>query len=92
MRVKVTNNITYFETRNIFEQKHEIAFSKIVQSTKTKPITKLASTQFSENDFIVCANTNTFTPSKYKKSNKPQTTSHASTSNPNTKSQTSSSQ
>ena len=92
MRVKVTNNITYIEARKMVEQKPEDTFSRIVQSTMTKTITKPAVTQFSENDFIVSASTKTITPTKYKKSNKPKTSQQPSTSKPNTNSQTSSSQ
>ena len=70
MRVKVPNNITYFEARKVVGQKHETSFSKIVQSTMTKPIANSVSTQFLENDFTVSASTKTFTPTKLKKSNK----------------------
>ena len=92
MRIKVTNNITYIEARRMVEQKPEDTYSKVVQSTMTKTVTKPAITQFSENDFIVSASTKTITPTKYKKSNKPKTSQQPSTSKPNTYSQTSSSQ
>ena len=91
MRIKVTNNITYIEARRMVEQKPEDTFSRIVQSTMTKTVTKPATTQFSENDFIVSASTKTVIPTKYKKTNKPKTSQQPSTSKPNTKSQTSSS-
>ena len=84
MRIKVTNNITYNEARKMVEQKPEDTFSRIVQSTMTKTVTKPAITQFSENDFIVSASTKTITPTKYKKSNKPKTSQQPSTSKPNT--------
>ena len=57
----------------------------------TKTVTKPATTQFSENDFIISASTKTVIPTKYKKTNKPKTSQQPSTSKPNTKSQTSSS-
>ena len=92
MRIKVTNNITYIEARRMVEQKPEDTYSRKVQSTMTKTVTKAAITQFSENDFIVSASTKTITSTKYKKSNKPKTSQQPSTSKPNTNSQTSSSQ
>ena len=91
MRIKVTNNIAYIEARKMVEQKPEDTFSRIVRSTMTKTVTKPATTQFSENDFIISASTKTVIPTKYKKTNKPKTSQQPSTSKPNTKSQTSSS-
>ena len=62
MKIKVTQNITYLEAKQIQENQPEITFVKVVQSLNTKPETKETSTQFNEKDSVIKANSKVITP------------------------------
>ena len=51
IKFKVTKNITYPEARKLFELIPKPVYSKIVQSSFVKPLTKTTSAQYDENDF-----------------------------------------
>ena len=51
MKLKVTKNLTYPETRKLYDQQQpEFTFAKVVQSLSAKPETKTASTQYNVED------------------------------------------
>ena len=56
MRLKVTNNISYFEAKKMHENQPEITFSKIVQSI-ARPEMKDASTQYKTKDLKITTST-----------------------------------
>ena len=80
MKIKVTKNLTYLETRSLYEHQPETTFSKIVQSAQiAKPVTKSSATQVDENDKIITASTKIIEP-RIKKAVKPSNQPKPSTS------------
>ena len=61
MKIKVTNNISYFEAKKLHENKPETTFSKIVQSI-ARPEMKDASTQYKAKDYKITTSTKVIEP------------------------------
>ena len=64
MKIKVTQNITYLEAKQIQENQPEITFAEVVQSLNTKPEIKETSTQFNEKDSVNKPNSSHYCYSK----------------------------
>ena len=61
MKLKVTNNISYLEAKQLNENKPETTFSKIVQSI-ARPEMKDASTQYKAKDCKITTSTKVLKP------------------------------
>ena len=86
MKIKVTQNLSFFEARKIFENKPEVTFATIVQSSQIKkPETKATETYFDEKDFNITASSKVIVPTKYKQNKQAKNT--ATTSKPISQSQ-----
>ena len=80
MKIKVTQNLSFFEARKIFENKPEVTFATIVQSSQIKkPETTATETYFDEKDFNITASSKVIIPTKYKQNKQAKNT--ATTSN-----------
>ena len=67
MKIKVTQNITFIEARNLLEKQTDTSFSRIVQSVQMKtPETKTTETHFDEKDFHITASSKVIIPTIYK--------------------------
>ena len=67
MKIKVTQNITFIEARNLFEKQPDTSFSRIVQSVQMKkPELKTTETHFDEKDFNITASSKVIIPTIYK--------------------------
>ena len=84
MKIKVTQNITFIEARNLFEKQPDTSFSRIVQSVQMKkPETKTTETHFDEKDFHITASSKVIIPTIYKtKKQSAQNTAASSSSQP----------
>ena len=84
MKIKVTQNITFIEARNLFEKQPDTSFSRIVQSVQMKkPETKTTETHFDEKDFNITASSKVIIPTIYKtKKQSAQNTAASSSSQP----------
>ena len=81
MKIKVTQNLSFFEARKIFENKPEVTSATIVQSSQIrKPETKATETYFDEKDFNITASSKVIIPTKYKQNKQAKNT--ATTSKP----------
>ena len=89
MKIKVTQNLSYFEARKVYEQKPEVTFANIVQSAQIKrPELKTASTQTRKEDTVITSSSKIISPRK-KKTPPKSTKTTATTSKPISQSQTS---
>ena len=85
MKIKVTQNLSFFEARIIFENKPEVTFATIVQSSQIKkPETKATETYFDEKDFNITASSKVIIPTKYKQNKQAKNTATTSKSSPQT--------
>ena len=83
MKIKVTQNLSFFEARKIFENKPEVTFATIVQSSQIKkPETKATETHFDEKDFNITASSKVIIPTKYKQNKQAKNTATTSKSSP----------
>ena len=88
MKIKVTQILSYFEAKKVYEQKPEVTFANIVQSAQIKrPETKATETHFDEKDFNITASSKVLIPTKYKQNKQAKNT--ATTLKPSPQSQTS---
>ena len=75
MKIKVTQNLSFFEASKIFENKPEVTFATIVQSSQIKkPETKATETYFDEKDFNITASSKVIIPTKYKQNKQAKNT------------------
>ena len=83
MKIKVTQNLSFFEARKNFENKPEVTFATIVQSSQIKkPETKATETYFDEKDFNITASSKVIIQSKYKQNKQAKNTATTSKSSP----------
>ena len=80
MKIKVTQNLSFFEARKIFENKPEVTFATIVQSSQIKKPETKSETYFDEKDFNITASSKVIIPTKYKQNKQAKNT--ATTSKP----------